>query len=166
MRRATRGRMGVVLTLAMALPLSAPIQGQELRPAALSATGATAHVSSVLSPDLRSHRDDAMARLRPESHGPHRSGALPFVTDESDPPRYRSKYILIGGLAGAVLGAGGAGIFLAQNCDDCFFAGQFVIASVLGGAIVGGVAGSSLFDWRRSRATRERESGARPPDLY
>lgn len=149
-----------MLALALLLPL--PTRAQQLRPVALSYSAA--HSSMVRgfripSLDIHTDGDDAVSRL-PSQSGVARGGVLPL---DPDVPRYRSKYILLGALAGAILGGGGAGLYLAQNCDDCFFAGQFIIASVLGGAVVGGVTGSSLFDWRQSRARRQAEHGAPPP---
>ena len=74
---------------------------------------------------------------------------IPF--EETAPPKYRSSYVLVGGLLGAVIGVGGMGYYVARNCDDCMLSGLYAIGLAgVGGAIVGGITGSYVFDARRA----------------
>lgn len=74
-----------------------------------------------------------------------------ILPEESDPPKLRSNYVLVGGLIGAVVGASGMGVYLSKHCDDCFLVGFTIGMAGVGGAIVGGIAGSYIFEYKRSR---------------
>lgn len=84
--------------------------------------------------------------------GEDRASLSPLLfLDESAPPKYRSQYVLVGGLLGAIVGVGGMGYYLYRTCDDCFFIPLGLAVAGAGGAVVGGLAGSLLFDYKVSR---------------
>lgn len=77
------------------------------------------------------------------------------VFSEGDPATLsRSKHVLLGALFGAVVGGGGMiAILLAHPCEDaCYAAGYLVIGSGIGGTLLGGVVGESVWEMRTGRA--------------
>lgn len=77
------------------------------------------------------------------------------IFSEGDPETLsRSKHVLLGALIGVVSVAGGTiAILLAHPCEGaCYPAGYLVMGSGVGGALLGGVVGESVWELRTGRA--------------
>ena len=92
--------------------------------------------------DVREVRSELLA---------HRSPADRLLPFDDPAPLTMTSHVLVGGLLGAVVGAGGAALYLANNCNDCIFPVMYAIGLAgVGGAIVGGLAGAYVFELRRA----------------